>query len=620
MRQFLSLTFLLVSLAGLAQPGKKQKAGAPGLSTNGYKVGVKVSYVASGESFVFSIGSGKNATVTQSNTVVNFPGNYAARQTLTISQLSGPRTVNFDNNMITVQNSNYSFFADAGSPPGKSYIRGLVRGPLGAVVVLQNNGANDLALTLTGGDTRFTFPNPMPDGSAYSITVKSCPQEQQYVVKTYAGTPNVVSNESFVLITGDRKYDLVTRDSSNNTGTFYESWDPSCIKSPEDDGRYVVFISQARGLCGASGQYRQIYWRDRRTGDTRMISRAPNGEEGNGNSFAPVISVGSIYVAFESYASNLVSNDGNKVRDVFLWRKSQTGGEITRVSESTSGAEGNSESFEPSISGMGGQVAYSSNASNLLDDGTEVSGVNVYLWEKSSKKTTLLSKDPKTGKGVGGSKPSIDMNGYRVAFWSWAWTLVPNDNNNIWDIFLYERNSGLIGQPLKRITMAYDGGERNQGEESSSRVVTPYISGDGKFISYATTASNVVPDDNNKMQDAFVYSIESNTTTRVSVNSNGEEGNGSSPAGQGERIELSYNGSTAAFTTTSSNFGVPANNIMVYHLPTRKLIPVSNVTGTYVSTPSISRSGRYVVFGCGQPLDNRFNSSGLFAVFVPYNF
>ncbi|MCX6316314.1 MAG: hypothetical protein NTW29_03430 [Bacteroidetes bacterium] len=504
----------------------------------------------------------------------------------------------------------------APAPVSSTQIKGLVRGRAGTTIVLQLNNANDLTVKLTGGDSRFTFPKALPDGSTYRVTVKTQPANEIYAVKTYAGEPHVVSTQSFVIVSGDLKFDLVSRDTMNRTGTFYESWDPVSIKSLEDNARYVVFTSQAKGLCGASGKFRQVYWRDRITGETRMLSRAPNGEEGNGNSFVPVISVGSIYVAFESYASNLVGNDGNGVRDVFLWRKTQTGGEIERVSESALGVEGNSESFEPTISGMGGQVAYSSNASNLLDDGTEVSGVNVYLWDRNGKTTTLLSKDPKTGKGVGGSKPSIDMNGYRVAFWSWAWTLDPNDKNNIWDIFLYERNSSLIGQPLRRITMAWDGSERNQGDESSSRVVTPYISGDGRFISYATTASNVVPDDNNKTQDAFVYDIENNRTTRISVNNNGEEGNGSSPTGQGERIELSYDGSVAAFTTTSSNFGMPPNNIVSYHLPTKKLTPVTNVTGTYVSTPSLSRSGRYVVFGCGQPLDTRFSSSGLFAAFT----
>lgn len=621
MRQVLFIFLCLLSLAGNTQPKKTVKAKtAPAVINGSYKAGVKVSYVASGESFVFTIGSGKNITVTQSNTVVNFPGSCSPGQTITISQLSGPRTVNFTDgsNVVTILNANVVSFADAGAPPGNSLIRGILKGKAGSIITLQNNGGSDLTVTASEGTTRFTFPTPLPDGSAYNVTVKSAPAGQQYTVKTYAGEPNIVSAGSFVTVYGDLQYDLISRDSTNNVlGTFYESWDPSAIKSTEDDARYVVFISSAKGLCGASGQHRQIFWRDRLTGDTRMISRAPNGEEGNANSFAPVISVGSLYVAFESYATNLVGNDGNGVRDVFLWRRTQGGGEIERVSVGPGGVEGNSESFEPSISGMGGQVAFSSNATNLVSDGVEVSGVNVYLWEKYSKSITLISKDYKTGKGVGGSKPSIDMNGYKIAFYSFAWTLVPDDNNNLWDIFLYQRNTSLVGQPLKRITMAYDGGERNQGEESSSRVITPAISGfDGRYIAYATTASNVVANDNNKAQDVFIYDSQTNTTIRASVDDNGVEGNGDSPYGQGEAIAVSANGEVVAFTTKASNFGTPAGNIVMYNLNTKKMIPVTSVTGTYVSTPSVSRSGRYVVFGCGQPLDSRFSSSGLFAALV----
>jgi Tol biopolymer transport system component len=343
-----------------------------------------------------------------------------------------------------------------------------------------------------------------------------------------------------------------------------------------------------------------------------MLTVSPTGEEGNGNSFAPAISVSANAIAFESYASNLVSNDGNKVRDIFLWRGNNIGGSIQRISEGMNGIEANSESMEPALSGMGGHITFSSNATNLDAAGAEVSGVNVYLWERSSGKTMLISKDPKTGKGVGGARPSIDYNGYKIAFWSFASTLVEGDRNNLWDIFLYERNTSLLAMPLRRITMGYNGMERDQGDESSSRVVTPTLSGDGNVIAYSTTATNVVPDDNNKMQDVFVYDITTNTTTRVSVDSNGLEGNGDSPYGQGEKIALTANGSKIAFTTKASNFGVPTGNIMLYDMDVKKLIPITTNNVGYVSTPDLSRTGKYVVFGSSIPLDGRFNSSGLF--------
>jgi len=610
---------LIFPLAGIAQPGKSVKAKAA-FATGGYKVSVKLSYVAPGESFSFTNNKGGSITVTQSNTVINFPGTFRPGDSVTISQTAGPRAVSFLNNSNAgiILNTNMLASGDSGTPPGQVVIKGILEGVPGARIILQNNGADDITITAAQAPVRFAFTKPLAEGTAYKVTVKSAPEGQRYVVSNYSGEPGVASPNSFIKVYGDKEIELISRGNGDSVlGSFYESWAPCIDKALGDKGRYVVFISQARGLCGSSGQYRQIYWRDRETGETMMISRSPNGEEGNGNSFAPVISVGTFYVAFESYANNLVNDDRNGVRDVFLWRKTQDGSEIERVSVSAAGVEGNSESFEPSISGMGGHVAFSSNASNLLPDNTRVDGVNVYLWEKHNKQITLISKDPKTGIGVGGSRPSIDMNGYKIAFWSYAYTLVPNDNNNLWDIFLYERNSSLAGLPLKRITMAYDGGERNQGDESSSRVVTPTISGlDGRYITYATTATNVVPGDNNKAQDVFVYDAVTGTTTRASVDNNGVEGNGDSPQGQGEAIPITANGDVVAFTTKASNFGTPGGNVVLYNLRTKKMVPVSSVTGTYVSTPSLSRDGRYVAFGCGTPLDKRFRSSGLFVAFT----
>jgi len=614
------LPLLLFPAMLFAQKTGNRTAATANAATGGLRVGIKITYCQPGEQFAFSIGNGPQIQVTAANRIFYFPGNVTTGQQVGLNSFGGPRNVTIPQPFMTVGTTDLIYYVATGSAPGTSIIQGVIEGPEGSKVTLQNNGRDNQVITLRRGTNRFFFPTPLPDGAAYRVTATG-QSGQLYNVTTYAGQPNIVSPESFVKINGDYQTDLVTRDSANNTGTFYESWDPMIVKNGlGTEGQVVVFGSQARGLCGSTGQNRQLYWRNRTTGETRLITRGINGEEGNGNSFGAVISVSENVVVFESYASNLVPGDNNGARDVFFWRHSNTGQDkIERVSQSAAGVEGNYQSFEPMMSGMGHDVVFTSNASNLLDDNTVLSGQEVYLWNSTTKKITLLSRDPKTGRGVGGCKPVIDMNGYRIAFWSFAYTLVEGDNNNLWDIFLWERNSAGIAQPLRRITMSYTGGERNQGDESSSRVVTPYISGDGKFISYATTASNVVPNDNNGVQDAFVYDIENNTTTRISVNNDGQEGNAASPVGQGERIELSFDGSKAVFTTAATNFGTAAGNVMLYDLQQNKMIPVTNVKGTYVSTPSISRTGKYVVYGCGQPLDPRFNSSGLFCSLIPIN-
>lgn len=583
------------------------------------RIGVYIqSEIGPGEQFVFSAGEGRQITITEPNKTVYFPGTFSSGSTYSITQLSGPRTCETGTVNLTgiVQNEDIIIYRGCGDALGYSTLHCQLKAPAGTAVTFQNNGSNDITVkTDSNGFCNFNFRN-LPDSSQHNVTVKSAPAGMVFTIK---GTPGYATPYSRILIEGDFSYDLISRGNNDSvSGTFFESWDPGVSKEPDDNGRYVVFVSQAQGLCGSTGKYRQVYWRDRLTNKTIMISRAPDGAEGNGNSFAPVISVGSMYVAFESYAANLVADDRNAVRDVFLWRRTIEGGELERISTGPGGAEANGESFEPSVSGMGGHVAFSSSATNLTESPVEVSGVNVYLWQRN-KTPVLISKDHKTGKGVGGSKPSIDMNGYRIAFCSYAYTLVPDDNNNLWDIFLYERNTSNVSLPLRRITMAYHGGERNQGDESSSRVVTPTISGDGRYIAYSTTASNVVPDDHNNAQDVFVYNTETNSTVRVSVDSNGIEGNGDSPYGQGERIALSYNGEIAAFTTRAANFGTPAGNVVMYNLNTKKMTPVSSITGGYVSTPSISRKGNYIVFGCSLPLDGRFNSSGLFSRYMREN-
>lgn len=81
--------------------------------------------------------------------------------------------------------------------------------------------------------------------------------------------------------------------------------------------------------------------------------------------------------------------------------------------------------------------------------------------------------------------------------------MVPNDNNSIWDIFLWEKIKAFP----KRVSLTADGKEREQGNESANRVVFPAISGNGRYIAFATTATNMVPGDANNFQDIFVYDI-----------------------------------------------------------------------------------------------------------------
>ena len=85
------------------------------------------------------------------------------------------------------------------------------------------------------------------------------------------------------------------------------------------DERYVAFTSQANNLVGNdNNEVWDIFVHDRQTSQTERVSVASSGSEGDGNSHAPDISADGRYVAFSSFATNLVATDTNNVADVLV--------------------------------------------------------------------------------------------------------------------------------------------------------------------------------------------------------------------------------------------------------------------------------------------------------------
>ncbi|MGQ9518228.1 MAG: TolB family protein, partial [Anaerolineae bacterium] len=136
-----------------------------------------------------------------------------------------------------------------------------------------------------------------------------------------------------------------------------------------EDGRYVAFSSLADNLvAGDTNSTADIFLRDRLTGTTVLISMAIGGGPANQASHNPDISADGQVIAFDSLASNLVADDTNGTWDVFV--RDLAAGQTRRVSVSNAGAEGNGESTAPAISSDGRYVAFTSWANNLVDDDT----------------------------------------------------------------------------------------------------------------------------------------------------------------------------------------------------------------------------------------------------------
>lgn len=512
-----------------------------------------------------------------------------------------------------------------------SSLTGVLHGPVGARASLQINGIGTALLATVPpyaagtdryNEQRFTFAPPRANGTPYNITASAVGPNLRCI--PYQGATGIMPQGQAALRVGCEALFSHIGTNSNRTvrATFYESKDAVVGGAAEPvgvtyngfgEGRFVAFMSGATGLVARPVTTRQIYWHDRLTGETRLISAAVDGTPGDGDSFAPAISADGLAVAFESHATNLVSGDRNKVRDVFVWSavSGNTPNSLTRISVGRGDVEGNADSYEPSISGDGRVVAFTSSASNLTAGVAGVSTPNVYRAEPESHQLTLVTRGV-NGTAVGGSKPSISEDGAKIAFQSSSRDLVTDDTNGLWDIFVYDQASG----GLTRISRPFGGGERDQGNESASREVAPVISGDGKIVALATTSTSLVAGDRNGFQDVFVVDLRSGRVQRASVTSAGMEADGDSPVEQGGRLALSFNGEWVAFASAAKNLGAPAGNVFMHNNATGETRAVTTMTNNSPSSVSITRTGAYVAFGSNNQYDPGARASGLFVAFT----
>ena len=132
------------------------------------------------------------------------------------------------------------------------------------------------------------------------------------------------------------------------------------------DGRYVAFISEASNLVsGDTNGYRDAFVHDRQTGATERVSVSSAGAQGDDTTNTLLgISADGRQVAFASLASNLVSGDNKGYYDVFVHDRWSGVTEI--VSTNNALEEGDRESYHPAISADGQFVAFESYAANLV--------------------------------------------------------------------------------------------------------------------------------------------------------------------------------------------------------------------------------------------------------------
>jgi hypothetical protein len=163
---------------------------------------------------------------------------------------------------------------------------------------------------------------------------------------------------------------------------------------------------------------------------TCRASVSSSGEEANDMSFLPALNADGTIVAFKSNASNLVPNDTNQVADVFV--HDCVSGETVRASVGDDGQQGNDIAIPPSISGDGRFVAFGSFANDLIAGVNTHNSSQVYVRDLVNETTELISTSPfgQAGdRGVPDLPPSISGDGTWVAFASLANNLVPSNRN-----------------------------------------------------------------------------------------------------------------------------------------------------------------------------------------------
>lgn len=176
---------------------------------------------------------------------------------------------------------------------------------------------------------------------------------------------------------------------------------------------------------------------DMQTGQTTRVSIASDGTEGNGGAYASSLSADGRYVAFMSDSSNLVSGDTNLAQDIFV-HDMQTG-QTRLVSVSSDGTQGNvlSSADKPSLSADGRYVAFSSFADNLVSGDTNQT-LDVFVHDRQTGQTTRASVASYGRQSHGGAStfPILSADGRYVAFESLASNLVSRDTNHKRDIFV----------------------------------------------------------------------------------------------------------------------------------------------------------------------------------------
>jgi N-acetylglucosamine-6-sulfatase len=389
------------------------------------------------------------------------------------------------------------------------------------------------------------------------------------------------------------------------------------------DGRYVAFASAASNVvAGDTNGVTDVFVRDVVTKAVERVSVPEAGGESNGQSALPAISGDGRYVAFHSSATNLVAADSNGTSDVFV--RDRQSGSMERASVASDGAQGTGTYERASISADGRYVAFTAGGGGALDPSmSQHADGGAYVRDRQGATTSHVARavdDPPPGQeppnGPSGDA-AVSQDGRYVAFWSRATNLVSAASCSVACVHVYDVTTGAntwVGQPSA-------GGLPDDAQRLPS--VTTVLG--APVVAYESAATNLVPGDTNGGTDVFVRA--SGMTTRVSVASAGTQANASSGLRSGGGHTISGDGRFVTFDSSASNLVAADTNsrsdVFVHDRALSRTIRVSQALLHGESNGNsrsswLSDDGRYVAFQSNGTNLVASDTNGVDDVFLKY--
>jgi len=372
------------------------------------------------------------------------------------------------------------------------------------------------------------------------------------------------------------------------------------------DGRFVAYVAQS----GPTGHGDPLFLRDMRSGETvEVVHPEQVGHRSGFDTAAPVLSDSGRYLAFASEDPSLSEDDvdlagPNPIQDIFV--ADRRTGRVKLVSR-RSGARGEaseSNSSLPSISADGRYVAYGTSSTNLNTGSRLVVG-GIFSRDLRTEANRMVAGFPGIQFWVPDVfSPDISGDGRRVAYGSHysPERLHPNGPQDEFFKALHRRKKQImLADPRWERPRAVSRASGRHGALADDHCREASASGSGRFVAFTTVADNLVPGDDNGVEDVFVRDVRRDRTVLVSrIGRSGPQGNGDSG-----RPSISADGRYVAFQSRADNLSPrdpdEEQDVFVKDLRTGRLTLVSQGLGGEPSNgrsgaPAISASGHFVAF------------------------